>query len=346
VNTEREGRAVVKTMPGSGTVVEARQRLGMYLRAGRGSKKLSIEDVARITKIPPRILEKLEVGALDGAGLPADVFVKGFVRSFARCVGLDEAEAVERFTAAREAAPVAKVESTPEVVVVRPSVPANVVREMSDISDDTSSELPVVEAAPASTRKRRKKDRSRKRRLAQGTLPEPTPVVAAEAVPTEVIASGTDATAAIASGSDATEVPASGEIIDSTIAVEASSATHGTWKPTMPPLSATPSVPWRRPTLPVATLPAAPSLVIDDADPDRAEREQEERASTREPHRVSFLPPILLDREDRSARQGGLTLAVIILLIAATLTLSYLMRRPSVSGDGVTMRDTPATLST
>jgi hypothetical protein len=113
----------------------------------------------------------------------------------------------------------------------------------------------------------------------------------------------------------------------------------------MPPLPAMPSVPWRRPSLPAATLPAAPSLVIDDADPDRAEREQEERAAAREPHRVSFLPPILLDREDRSARQGGLTLAVIILLIAATLTLSYLMRRPSVSGDGVTMRETPAAVT-
>jgi hypothetical protein len=122
-------------------------------------------------------------------------------------------------------------------------------------------------------------------------------------------------------------------------------ATHGTWKPTMPPLPATPSVPWRRPSLLAATLPATPSLVIDDADPDRAEREQEERAAAREPHRVSFLPPILLDREDRSARQGGLTLAVIILLIAATLTLSYLMRRPSVSGDGVTLRETPASLA-
>ncbi len=44
-------------------------------------------------------------------------------------------------------------------------------------------------------------------------------------------------------------------------------------------------------------------------------------------------------RVHRSARQGGLTLAVIILLIAATLTLSYLMRRPSASGDGVTLLD-------
>jgi hypothetical protein len=75
--------------------------------------------------------------------------------------------------------------------------------------------------------------------------------------------------------------------------------------------------------------------VIDDADPDQAERLQELRNAEKD-QRVSFLPPILLDREDRSARQGGLTLAVIILLIAATLTLSYLMRRPSASGDGVT----------
>ena len=50
----------------------------------------------------------------------------------------------------------------------------------------------------------------------------------------------------------------------------------------------------------------------------------------------------LIDREDRTARQGGLTLAVIILLIAATLTLSYLMRRPSSSGDGVTLDESGA----
>jgi hypothetical protein len=76
-------------------------------------------------------------------------------------------------------------------------------------------------------------------------------------------------------------------------------------------------------------------LTADSAD---RQREREERAN-REHSRLSFLPPILLDREDRSARQGGLTLAVISLLIAATLTLSYLMRRPSARGDGVTLLD-------
>jgi len=115
----------------------------------------------------------------------------------------------------------------------------------------------------------------------------------------------------------------------------------------MPPIAASPSVPWRKPAYAgsavaaVAASVVVPSLVIDDADPESAERIIEERAEKHAPRR-SFLPPILLDREDRSARQGGLTLAVIILLIAATLTLSYLMRRPSAGGDGMTRLDTPS----
>jgi hypothetical protein len=115
----------------------------------------------------------------------------------------------------------------------------------------------------------------------------------------------------------------------------------------MPVAAAAPTVPWRRPGLqaPVTTkrATAVPSLVIDDSDPESAAQVLEDREEARSvltnAQRRSFLPPALLDREDRSARQGGLTLAVIILLIAATLTLSYLMRRPSSSGDGVTSID-------
>lgn len=127
---------------------------------------------------------------------------------------------------------------------------------------------------------------------------------------------------------------------DTTADVTSESA--GTWSPKMPtmPIVVTPSVPWRRPFASSTSATAVvPSLVIDDADPDSAERELEDRVAAKEPARRSFLPPILLDREDRSARQGGLTLAVIILLIAATLTLSYLMRRPSSTGDGVTQAE-------
>jgi hypothetical protein len=115
--------------------------------------------------------------------------------------------------------------------------------------------------------------------------------------------------------------------------VAASAVAPATWAPGMRIAAA--SAPWRRPVLATASSPAiVPSLVIDDADPESAERVLEERAGNAP--RRSFLPPILLDREDRWARQGALTLAVILLLIAATLTLSYLMRRPSTSGDGMT----------
>src|SRR6185312_1111329 len=99
VHSQREGSGRPVMTPGSGTVVDARTSLALWLRDGRARKKLSLDDVARITKIQPRILEKLERGELDG--LPAEVFVKGFVRSFARCVGLDEGEALDRYTQCR-----------------------------------------------------------------------------------------------------------------------------------------------------------------------------------------------------------------------------------------------------
>lgn len=81
----------------------------------------------------------------------------------------------------------------------------------------------------------------------------------------------------------------------------------------------------------------APVLVIDDSDPDHAEQVQAERAARRakDDTRRSFLPPVLLDNES-GTRRGTLTLAVIILVIVATLTMSYLLRRPSSAGDGVT----------
>jgi hypothetical protein len=104
-------------------------------------------------------------------------------------------------------------------------------------------------------------------------------------------------------------------------------------------------VPEARPVVTVRTSAAhsIPTLVIDDDDPDAAEREREDRAKRdKDGGWRSFLPPALLD-QDRG-RQGGLTLAVIILLIVATLTLSYLMRRPSSTGEGVTAAPSTPTL--
>src|ERR1041384_7444825 len=87
----------------SEAIVDARLSLALWLRAGRTHRGMSLEDVAKVTKIQPRILERLEAGRFEG--LPAEVFVRGFVRSFARCVGLDEDEALKRYTACTKAEP-------------------------------------------------------------------------------------------------------------------------------------------------------------------------------------------------------------------------------------------------
>jgi len=398
--------------------VDARSSLATWLREGRVRKQLTIEEVARITKIQLRILERLETGQYDG--LPADVFVKGFVRSFAKCVGLDEAEALDRFGAATQQA-----QPSQGVVVAQAMVETLVPITQRKIdlfapgtlepvnNEPPAREAPLIEARPlasvaeppkpepepevievesSTSKKKRSKKRNtnpapRSRRKKNAPLEEKSePVVETAAEPiaraidtapvAKIDATSLDATVeaksdpaiTVADNDGAVDEPALAEgsqrISQASIKIEVAgiesdvapsdvaptptptedepSESVGTWQPTMPPVSTAPTVPWRRPHLrrPEATY-VVPSLVIDDSDPDSADRVREDRLA-KEPNRLSFLPPILLDREDRSARQGGLTLAVIILLIAATLTLSYLMRRPTPSGNGVTMLSIPS----
>jgi len=403
----------------SGTVVDARMSLAMWLRAGRSQRNMSLEDVARITKIQVRILERLESGTIKpGDGMPAEVFVRGFVRSIAKCVGLDEAEALRRYTeaaaqAALDLSPVtagpaarafvesmsglapqaARASSSPRLLdsapttsvydVIEPAFEAAIeivepvittaIEPATEIVLETTSAtaIEVVEVASTDGKKKKSKKatgkgRGKRKDMATGTPFEPTPVVAqpteaateiaatesaaTEIAPTEIAATAVELTEAVALETIASDVTPSdaAAATDVALAVEPAVTLEPgqTWSPRMP-VAIAPTVPWRiNASAQVARSKAKaariiPSLVIDDSDPDLAERELEDRAASRSDSAVrrSFLPPILLDREDRSARQGGLTLAVIILLIAATLTLSYLMRRPSSSGDGVTQAD-------
>lgn len=449
--------------------VDPRTSLAMWLRAGRAERKLTLDDVARVTKIQPRILEKIEAGNLEG--LPAAVFVRGFVKSFARCVGLDEGEALLRYTecanapvgqtslvarafvetlvaapkSESKAVPVAPrmLEAPPEIFpeasmemkslpIADDEIEISIESEPAKIEVIETPAIEVIEVAPTSIdelpkkpKRTRKKaagtgaPRSRKKKSAQPDLAVgavesadadavaiETAIVAAAAnsanitaksvamidsadsadvvAATAMIAATADSNAVVATNngpkteptSDAAlpaarsifdaptdeELAVQAKIIDTDSAADALFAptdgividhddelAHGSepvadpWQPTMPPIAA--SAPWKRPAFKTSTY-ALPSLVIDDSDPDMAERERDDREAATKPgpHRVSFLPPILLDREDKSSRQGGLTLAVILLLIAATLTLSYLMRRPSVSGDGVTQLSADTTI--
>ena len=68
---------------------------GRYLKAIRLEKKISLEQVAEQTRIGMGNL--LLVEQEDHEQLPAEVFVKGFLRSYAAAVGADGDEAVRRY---------------------------------------------------------------------------------------------------------------------------------------------------------------------------------------------------------------------------------------------------------
>jgi cytoskeleton protein RodZ len=62
---------------------------GNKLRDAREARGLSLDDVAHVTRIPRSSLALIEEGRFDR--LPAPVFVRGFLKSYARAVGLDPA---------------------------------------------------------------------------------------------------------------------------------------------------------------------------------------------------------------------------------------------------------------
>jgi cytoskeletal protein RodZ len=78
------------------------QTVGNYLRQQREVKGMSIEEVARATRVPMSSVERLESDQFDE--LPGEVFVRGFMKSYARAVGLDTDDVLARYTASRRVA--------------------------------------------------------------------------------------------------------------------------------------------------------------------------------------------------------------------------------------------------
>ncbi len=73
----------------------ARSAFGQYLQQKRLSEHISLADVSKKTRI--RIQTLLAIEKEEHHKLPADTYVKGLLRSFARVVGADEAQVVRRY---------------------------------------------------------------------------------------------------------------------------------------------------------------------------------------------------------------------------------------------------------
>ena len=71
------------------------ESVGEFFKQVRETKGLTVDEVASKTRIRPDFVKALEDGNF--AKLPDQVFARGFVRSYARSLGLDEEDAIQRF---------------------------------------------------------------------------------------------------------------------------------------------------------------------------------------------------------------------------------------------------------
>lgn len=220
-----------------------RVRFGSRLREEREARAMTLGELARVTKIPTRSLERLEEGRFEE--LPADVFVRGFIRSYARAVGLD---------------------------------PDGLLRSYGQLTSGDKKVLPS---------------------LAAGTAPR------RDATPkTDVVVTGARAR----------------QLLDGTSTSTSTDASRAGEKRT------------------------ADTNDLDAA----ADKSAADRTPARRPddsNEMSTLSKAILDATSRGTRRYSLTLAVIILVIVATLTLSLLLRRPSHVGDGVSFEQQTSVVS-
>ena len=106
--------------------------IGAELRKARLAHKRSIEDVCRSTKIRASILRAIEND--DFAKVPGGLFTRGFLRAYARDVGLQPEETIQRYR--EEFGPPLPPAA---VVAERPMVtPNNTAHRLTDPDDDTA----------------------------------------------------------------------------------------------------------------------------------------------------------------------------------------------------------------
>ena len=90
--------------------------VGQYLQKRRVEKGMSVEEVSRSTRVPVASVERIEADRF--GELPGEVFVRGFLRSYARAVDVQPDDVLARYTASRR---VAWVTPLPIVSPVRPA---------------------------------------------------------------------------------------------------------------------------------------------------------------------------------------------------------------------------------
>jgi cytoskeletal protein RodZ len=87
------------------------ESIGEHLRRCRELRAKTIAEIARETRIPVAALELLENDRFDE--LPGDVFVRGFLKAYARAVSISIDDTIARYTLSRRSAAVVQQLPTP-----------------------------------------------------------------------------------------------------------------------------------------------------------------------------------------------------------------------------------------
>jgi len=91
---------------------------GAQLKQERERKGVTLEDISLTTKIGTRMLRALEEEHFDQ--LPGGIFNKGFIRAYARCLGMDEEQAIADYLIATGATPSAKKSENEQAPILEP----------------------------------------------------------------------------------------------------------------------------------------------------------------------------------------------------------------------------------
>jgi cytoskeleton protein RodZ len=152
---------------------------GAKFRKAREKKGISLDDVSNVTKISARMLQAIEEEKFDQ--LPGGVFNKGFIRAYAKHLGIDDQEAVtEYLECLRQAQIEAQAEWQPASRAAVPEKRPVAVRNRQEVKESTTqveelAELQLPKAEHVRAPRQKYLDRDQKGIL--GRLPWITLVV-------------------------------------------------------------------------------------------------------------------------------------------------------------------------
>jgi len=153
---------------------------GEKLRKQREQRGIALDAISNSTKISPRMLRALEEEHFDQ--LPGGVFNKGFVRAYARQVGLDEEEAVTEYLVALRESQIQQQSILPDF-----RAPSGKPAPQMHTHEPVNNEVPAVDnndhspGPPKEDRRTKKEDR--RRNSTDLSSPEPNSDLRPKALP-------------------------------------------------------------------------------------------------------------------------------------------------------------------